>query len=326
LKKKLLLSDVLQLITETICLESEPLFQQRLLIINLDETNDLIGFEVGKMFLKMLFRILRNAADSFCLLTILSGTHSVELFDQIQISQCKFVDIELSLIGLDGTKEVILGMTANPSENTISPFLEYILTLCGGVGRYLELAIIQMSIIGGAEMDNTTVTGFKLNAYEHFLKNMQNSQNIETLLDKLTAAVLVYYPKVFLKFSESIELLSCYTLFQWPVQRNSTINRFTVGDLEKEGLVFLHPKLNAPDYYICIVPFITLYWAIKNSNQVQIPFLKHIKSNLSPDESENNSLHIMMAKLWGLVQKNSLTADTSGFCTIMLSFRIAQLA
>jgi len=54
---------------------------------------------------------------------------------------------------------VILGMTSNPSENIISPYLEYVLTLCGGVGRYLEITIIQMSIIGGAEK------GFKPDCY-----------------------------------------------------------------------------------------------------------------------------------------------------------------
>jgi len=30
-------------------------------------------------------------------------------------------------------------------------------------------------------------------------------------------------------------------------------------------------------------------------------------------------LHIIMAKLWGLVQKNKLFADGTGLCTIMLS-------
>ncbi|KAJ3316538.1 hypothetical protein HDV06_003309, partial [Boothiomyces sp. JEL0866] len=317
---KIYFSDVLQLITERFCIESSPIIHQRLLIINLDETNDLLYSEESKNYLKKLFRVLRNAANSFCLLTVLSGTHSVELYTEVQNSNCKFVDIELSLIGLEAAKEVILGMTANPSEYNILPYLEYVLTLCGGVGRYLELAIIQMSIMGSAEMENTEIKGFKLEAYQHFLKKLQTSQHTETLLDKLTVAVLEHYPKVFFTFSECIELLSCYTLFQWSVQRQTKINNLSVGHLEKKGLVFLQPVPNAPDTYICIVPFITLYWAIKHSNQtVQIPFLKNIKSYFSPEESENNSLHIMMAKLWGLTQKNGLTADATGQCTIMLS-------
>jgi hypothetical protein len=118
--------------------------------------------------------------------------------------------------------------------------------------------------------------------------------------------------------SKAIELLSCYTIFQWPVERESTIVDISVGDLEKEGIVFLQ-YMNDSQQYACIVPFITLYWAIKYSNQnVEIPFLKNLKSYFSSDESENNSLHILMAKLWGLVQKNKLVADGTGLCTVML--------
>ena len=225
----------------------------------------------------------------------------------------------MPLIALDGAKDVILGMTANPSKNNISPFLERILTLCGGVGRYLELAIIQMSC---ADMDNTVIDGFKLNAYERFLTNMQTFQNIKHLLKNLTTAVLNHYPNVFRRFSESIELLSCYTLFQWPIYRKSVINQFSVGDLEKHGLVFLQPNRNAPYSftYTCNIPFIALYWAIEHSNHnVQIPFLKDIKSCFSLDTLENISLRMMMAKLWGLTQKNSLTPDSCGLCTVMLS-------
>ena len=312
--QKLSLTDVLQLITETFCFDCDPLMQQRLLIINLDETNDILDSEEGAKYLKKLFRILRNAADSFCLLTILSGTHSVDLFEQVKISQCKFVDIELSLIGLDAAKDVILGMTANPSENNISPYLEYVLTLCGGVGRYLEISIIQMSIIGGAEK------GFKHDCYERFLKYFQTSQNIEILLEKVTTEVLAHYPKVFLKFASFIDLLSCYTLFQWNVQRATMINRISVGDLEKEGLVFLQPIPSDTDWYLCVIPFITLFWALKHSkDSIQIPLLRNVDSYFSPDESENSSLRIIMAKFSGLTKKNDLIPDVSGRCTVMLS-------
>ena len=145
--QKPLLTDVLQ----PFCFDYDPFIQQILLIINLDETNHLHDFEEGSTFLKKLFRVLRNASNCFCFLTIISGTHSVDLFELLKISQCKFVDIELSLIGLEAAKDVILGMTAIPSEINISPYLAYVLTLSGGTGRCLEISIIQMSIIGGAE-------------------------------------------------------------------------------------------------------------------------------------------------------------------------------
>jgi hypothetical protein len=318
--RKIAFADVLQLITQTfIC---QPAVQQRLLIINLDETNALLNNDNQKGFFLELLRLLRDASESFTLLTILSGTYSVDLFEQFQVSQCKFVDIELSLIGLEASKEVILGMTSNPDLYHVSPHLEYILTLCGGVGRYLEIAIIQMSIIGSAKLGGAVIKGFKLNAYEYFLEKLQTSQYIETLLEKLTACVLSHYPKVFSRFSSSIELLSCYTLFQWSVQRDTIINSLSVDSLEKEGLVFLQPVGTSIHVhrFLCIIPFITLYWAIKQRNQtVQIPFLKDIKSYYSPEESENNSLHIVMAKMWGLMKKNNISPDTKGLCTIKLS-------
>ena len=320
--QKLSLADALELIVEKFGVDSNLEPRKRLLIINLDETNRLLNNDLEKMFFQELLRLLRNASQLFTLLTILSGTHSVDLLDQIQVSQCRFVNIELSLIELSAAEDVILGMTANPSKYTITRYLNYLLRLCGGIGRYLELAIIQMSIMGCADMDNTIINGFKLNGYEHFLTNMQTSNNIETLLDKLTTAALAHYPNVFSRFQDVIELLSCYTLFQWTVERDTMIKTRTndqksVGDLEKEGLIFLQPIHNGWGGYICTIPFITLYWALKyKSTNLQIPFLKDIKSYVSPDESENNSLHIMMIKLWGLTQKNSLPADS---CTIWLS-------
>jgi hypothetical protein len=308
----------LQLITSTFWCNSDYPIERRLVIINLDETNSFLNSDERKNYFQELLRILRHASRSFTLLNILSGTHSVDLFEQVKISQSKFVDIELSLIPLEESQQIVLGMT--PKAFGISPYLEYILTLCGGVGRYIEILIIQMSIIGSFQRNGTTIKGFKLDCYEHFLENLQTAVHIDTLLEKLTAGVIAFYPNVFNKYEDCIELLSCYTLFQWPVKRKTVISQYSVGDLEKDGLVFLAPDSSISQTYFCVIPFITLYWNIKYSHQnVQIPFLKDIKSYFSPDESENNSLHIMMAKLWGLVQKDKLVADTSGLCAIKLS-------
>jgi hypothetical protein len=99
------------------------------MIINLDETNALLDSGKEKEFFQELMRILRNTSTSFNLLTILSGTYSTDLFEQFQFGQYKFVDIGLSMIELEASKEVILGMTANPHLYRVSPHLEYILTL-----------------------------------------------------------------------------------------------------------------------------------------------------------------------------------------------------
>ena len=320
----------LKFITETFWFDSSNI--ERLVVINLDETNALLGSDEAKQYLQRLLKILYLASKSFNLISILSGTHSVALFDFIDISGCKFLDIELSLIELESSKEIILGMknNSNESESTrgssstvlttasgdlyVSPYLEYLLTLCGGIGRYLEITIIQMSIMGGAKY------GFRQDCYNYFMDHMQTSQNIETLLDKVTTAVLAHYPKVFLKFTSYIELLTCYTLFQWSVRRDTLINDKPVSYLEKEGFVFLQPIPNAPDWYLCVIPFITLYWALKfSTDSIKIPLLKKLDSYSSSDESENNSLHIIMAKLSALVKKKGLTPDSSGRCTVLLS-------
>lgn len=315
-RMSLKLTDVLGLITATFCSKTSLEVPQRLVIINLDETNALLNSDEEKDFLKKLFRVLRKAAKSFTVLTILSGTHSVDLFEQVKISQCKFVDIELKLITLEGAKEIVCGMTKTNCE--ISSHLEYVLTLCGGVGRYLEIAIIEMSKIGAFRQDGSIIKGFQLDSYNHFLHQLQTEES-QNLLDKLTTGVLEHYPKVFERYSSIIGLLSCYTLFQWPVSRENTIGTKLVGDMEKEGLVFLQPE-SGVGLFICVIPFITLYWATKRADiVVQIPLLQNMTSYVSSDESENNSLHIMMAKLWGLVQKNNLTPDRDGHCEVQLS-------
>jgi GTPase SAR1 family protein len=300
----------LQLITDTFGLDSTD----RLVIINIDETNLLLANQEGANYLKQIIEILRSASKDNYLISILSGTHSVALFDFFDISGAKHVDIDLPLIELNSAKEIILGMSSNPNSYSVNEHLEYLLRLCGGIGRYLEIAIIEMSIMGGA------VKGFKQDCYENFLDNFQTSQQIEILLGKVTMSVLTHYPNVFSNFGSSIELLSCYTIFEWVVDRMTMINDISVGELEKKGMVFLQPVKDAPGSYLCIIPFITLFWALKYSNHpIQIPLVGKLDSYSSPDESENNSLRIVMAKLSGLMKKNGLIPDEAGCCKVMLS-------
>lgn len=318
--QKLSFADVLRLITKTFGFESGPLVHERLLIINLDETNALLESDREKSFFKQLLRILRDASENFTLLTVLSGTHSVELFKEVKISECYFDNIELSMIDIDASQDVVLGMCLDPAKRVISPYLKYLLILCGGIGRYIEITIIQMSIMGAFAMNQEYINGFKLDAFEYFLDHLQDtSRSIEVLLMKVTNDVLSRYCEVFKSYAKLIELLSCYTLFQWNVERNTIIDGSSVCDLEKIGLVFLQ-YVPQTRQYICTVPFITLYWAINYSNtNISIPFLKDLKSYFSPDESENNTLHIMMAKLWGLSRKDNLRQDILGYCTVQLS-------
>lgn len=124
--ERLVLAEVLKLITESFFLESShPTNPTRLLIINSDETNYLfdLGNE-GKLFLKKLFCILRTASKALTLLTIHSSTYLVVLFEVVQVSGCQFVDVELTLIELDLAKKVLLELVPIPHYHYNSPRLE----------------------------------------------------------------------------------------------------------------------------------------------------------------------------------------------------------
>jgi hypothetical protein len=313
--QKLELFDVLKLVTDTFCVDATV--KQKLMIINLDETNILLRDKIGNEFFQKLLRLLALASERFAVLTILSGTHSVDLFKQLTFSERYFVNVELSLIGIEASNDVLLGMCSDSTKHKISNYLNYLLILCGGVGRYIEFAILQMSIMGAFIKDGSHIIGFKLETYEYFLDNLQDSLNIQNLLDKITTMILSKYSNLFKSYAKSIELISCYTLFQWSVERETIIDGSSIGDLEKEGLIFLEYNSLTKKFH-CTVPFITLYWAIKYSNgNVSIPFLKDTKSYFSSEESENITLHIMMLKLWGLKKKNGL--DKFGLCCVKLS-------
>jgi len=85
------------------------------MILNLDETNFLLNSDKKKEYFQELLRLLRDASVYYTLLTVLFGTHLVDLFEQVKISQCKFVDIELSLFELEASKEFILVNDCKPT-------------------------------------------------------------------------------------------------------------------------------------------------------------------------------------------------------------------
>ena len=94
-----------------------------------------------------------------------------------------------------------------------------------------------------------------------------------------------------------------------------------IGTLEKEGLLFLEPVQNSSKDFYCVIPFLTLYWLNKNNHNrnFSIPILDKISDFISPEESENSSLHIMMSKLWGLTMKNNLQQNSDGLVSVKLS-------
>ena len=73
----------------------------------------------------------------------------------------------IKLITLEGAKEIVCGMTKSVCD--ISLQLEDVLTLCGGVGRYLEMAIIQMSKLGAFRQNGSITKKFRADSYNYLL-------------------------------------------------------------------------------------------------------------------------------------------------------------
>ena len=193
------LSSVLKLITECFRHESSDIL--RLIIINLDETNFFLKSksEIDLNFFQLILRILHAAAVEFTVLSILSGTHSLELFDQIDNSIFKLYPVEISLLSLEHSKEIVQSMAKRKA--VISPHLEFVLELCGGVGRYIEVVIMKMSQIAYFEMHNNATYSFHRDAFEHFLSNLQSeSIYIQKLLDQVLTEVQNRYPQLFSNF------------------------------------------------------------------------------------------------------------------------------
>jgi hypothetical protein len=91
--QQIFLTDVLKLIVEKFCYEPDITAANRLLVINLDETDALLNSQAGIDFFRKLLQILQWASQSFTLVTILSATDSVALFGQSQVSCLQIVDI-----------------------------------------------------------------------------------------------------------------------------------------------------------------------------------------------------------------------------------------
>ncbi|GET67324.1 hypothetical protein GLOIN_2v1738107 [Rhizophagus irregularis DAOM 181602=DAOM 197198] len=123
--------------------------------IELDRVIDIIlgRPEWLKTVLKALARVISNG---YFLFVILTGTHANALFNLIESTNAKIEDINLPLLKVEHAKEVILelanrGVTDETKRiNKISIHLEYIIELLGVVGRFLEVMIFQMGIIGKA--------------------------------------------------------------------------------------------------------------------------------------------------------------------------------
>ena len=79
--------------------------------------------------------------------------------------------------------------------------------------------------------------------------------------------------------------------------------------LEENGLLYLQPSEHIELQYNCVAPLIHLYWAIKNNQGIQIPFMRNSK------EEAIQPVHVLMAMMWAAGKKPNVKRQ----CGIQLS-------
>ncbi|CAG8715205.1 363_t:CDS:2, partial [Funneliformis caledonium] len=277
--------------------DNKPLF-----IINIDETNALA----------------RITSNGYFLFIVLTGTHANALFDVIISSNSKIEDIALPLLKTEHAKEVILDLANRGVNdetkriNKISTHLEYIIELLGVIGCFLEVMIFQMGIIGTAvECDASTCRmKFYQSGLRYFLQKCQyEMESCQRLLDALKKQISIKYSRYFEIFMENenlelIPILTAYTIFEWPVDRSTTlgIKQRKVEDLEKDELIFLegnHKKKIK-------LPFLILHEIFSSCNTsiiLQIKILDTLSNALSPDQNEHLTISVIMFRLWAIYQR-----------------------
>ena len=109
--------------------------------------------------------------------------------------------------------------------------MEYIIELLGVVGRFLEVMIFQMGIVGTAieHEELTHGTKFYQSGLRYFLQNCQyKPEYCQRLLEALKKQIdtkYSWYFEIFLTEDnlELVPILTAYTIFEWPVDRSDTI-------------------------------------------------------------------------------------------------------
>ncbi|CAG8713580.1 9046_t:CDS:2, partial [Scutellospora calospora] len=116
--------------------------------------------------------------------------------------------------------------------NKLSEHTKYAIKLLGVVGRFLEVMIFQMSVIGSSVANNEdtyNVSKFYQSGLRYYLEKCQyKSKYCDKLLTRTKKHINEKYQRYFDHFQskDNLELiphLVAYSLFEWPVERSDTI-------------------------------------------------------------------------------------------------------
>jgi len=327
-----------------------------LFIINIDETNTLLTPSHGVFLQEIIKAVLDvNTMDQRLVFPVLSGTHAVDLFSSLNISGTRFKDTPLTLFTVKQAEEIIMdlanrGLEENSSERIkyLSPYLTHLIELLGVVGRFLEVLIIEMAVLGWAALNgNPTVdsTKFRIEGLRWFLRTQQDSPTgCQALLDGTKSSInsnYCNYKEAFKCNTDIIPDLVIYSLFGWEVTRKTVLGKrrrdeenqeYTVGDAEKNGLVYVVNATNAANdnKKKLKLPALTFHQISHLLSPTNFPNFKLIGSLdhvLSPDQNESYALQILVLRLFGIYRRlfrDGIT-PTNGLYSCQLSDLIPVL-
>jgi hypothetical protein len=228
-----------------------------MIIINLDETNVLLSSNADSLF--FFKTIIISLAQTIItmkevtLFVICSGTNATDLYSTIESSTIKYKEISLPLLSVENALFVIYSL-ASMDQTDVPPSLYFqnALELLGVVGRYLELYILTISTIGQSFQNVLpySSTNFTVGGLRVFLQSCQNNAYyIQSSLKNFAVILGSHYNNYFnvlnqnLYVRQLVPLLAAYSLFEYPIDRNTCIESanlnldqdYTVKFFEKQG-------------------------------------------------------------------------------------------
>jgi hypothetical protein len=267
-----------------------------MVVINIDETNMLMGRSKGEEYLKSVVSCVCNfnqRSKGFVLL-ILSGTNVVPLHQLVTMaSGAPPVEIMLPLLEASHMREVLSDLAQRiGAAETISQEMDFVFEVLGGVPRYVELLAFELDRDG------------EYFCIDAFRRNLHECVDAAALLEKVVLGIVARYGREFAVMLSGIprNVVVAYSLSGWHVSRATLFGDFSAGQLESRGIVFV---VGQEPHATIRLPLILLLRAapIVASSEARM-LLKHFDVLLTADENELASLAACVLKCWALQSLN----------------------
>jgi hypothetical protein len=285
-----------------------------IVIVNIDETNALLDDDDSdRLYLKNILKEFASIlAGRVVFVSVhLTGTHAAELYEVIRSSCYGLVSISLKPLTMGDKILIIQDMASRCAcEAALSSVVLHLLEMVGGVGRYLEILMMSMSV---ACSGTPRATAFSRKGFDLFLRGaLDNAAMCSDVLSEAAKRVrhrystyLKYLPlERFRTYAEVIVMLS---LLRRKVRRDHTLQRisndyepYAIGVLEKDGVVFLEPVEGSVDEFFVDIPFLVIHIVYSETHggdsSVQ-NLLGSLHFTLTPNQNEQATLGMAVMRL-----------------------------